>query len=61
MSTILKFDFQKIKQLHFTEENYLNYTIKTQLLLVTITFSVKQTKQAVDLLFYPNIIDTALP
>ena len=26
MSTILKFDFQKRKQLHFPEENYLNYT-----------------------------------
>ena len=33
MSAILKFDFQKKKkrkQLHFSEENYLNYTKKTQ-------------------------------
>ena len=28
MSTILKFDFQKRKQLHFSEEKYLNYTKK---------------------------------
>ena len=28
MSTILKFDFLKRKQLHFSEENYLNYTKK---------------------------------
>ena len=26
MSAILKFDFQKRKQLHFAKENYLNYT-----------------------------------
>ena len=26
MSAILKFDFQKIKQLRFSEVNYLNYT-----------------------------------
>ena len=29
MSAILKFDFQKRKQLHFSEENYLYYTKKT--------------------------------
>ena len=28
MSAILKFDFQKRKQLRFSEENYLNYTKK---------------------------------
>ena len=28
MSAILKFDFQKRKQLRFTEVNYLNYTKK---------------------------------
>ena len=26
MSAILKFDFQERKQLHFSGENYLNYT-----------------------------------
>ena len=26
MSAILEFDFQKRKQSHFSEENYLNYT-----------------------------------
>ena len=30
MSAILKFDFQKKKQLCFSELNYLNYTKKTQ-------------------------------
>ena len=30
MSAILKFDFQKTKQLRFSEVNYLNYTKKTQ-------------------------------
>ena len=30
MSTILKFDFQKRKQLHFSTENYQNNTKKTQ-------------------------------
>ena len=30
MSAILKFDFQKRKQLRFSEVNYLNYTQKTQ-------------------------------
>ena len=29
MSAILKFDFQKRKQLRFSEVNYLNYTKKT--------------------------------
>ena len=28
MSAILKFDFQKRKQLRFSEENYQNYTKK---------------------------------
>ena len=30
MSAILKFDFQKRKQLRFSEVKYLNYTKKTQ-------------------------------
>ena len=42
MSAILKFDFQKRKQLHFSEVNYLNYTQKTPILHVTTTFSLKQ-------------------
>ena len=29
MSAILKFDFQKRKQLRFSEVNYLNFTKKT--------------------------------
>ena len=41
MSAILKFDFQKRKQLHFSEVNYLNYTKKT-LLHVATSFSLKQ-------------------
>ena len=42
MSAILKFDFQKRKQLHFLEKKYLNYTKKRTILYVTITFSLKQ-------------------
>ena len=43
MSAILKFDFQKRKQLRFSEVNYLNHTKKTQFrMTVTITFSLKQ-------------------
>ena len=30
MNVILKFDFQKRKQLRFSEVNYLNYTKKTK-------------------------------
>ena len=41
MSAILKFDFQKRKQLRFSEVNYLNYTKKDLILHVT-TFSLKQ-------------------
>ena len=42
MSAILKFDFQKRKQLHFSEEDYLNYRKKDKILHVTMTFSLKQ-------------------
>ena len=49
MSAILKLDFQNRKQLHFSEETYLNYTKtktktkKNQIILhVTFTFSLKQ-------------------
>ena len=41
MSAILKFDFQR-EQLHFSEENYLNYTKKDPILHVATTFSLKQ-------------------
>ena len=42
MSAILKFDFQKRKQLRFSEVYYLNYTKKNTILHVTTTFSLKQ-------------------
>ena len=42
MSAILKFDFQKRKQLRFSEVNYLSYTKKDPILHVTTTFSLKQ-------------------
>ena len=42
MSAILKFDFQKRKQLHFSEVNYLYYTKKDPILHVTTTFSLRQ-------------------
>ena len=50
MSAILKFDFKKKKkkkrkQLHFSKENYLNYTKKDTILHVTITFSLNKGKQ----------------
>ena len=42
MSAILKFDFQKREQLHFSKVNYLNYTKKDLTLHVATTFSLKQ-------------------
>ena len=43
MSAILKFDFQKRKQLCFSEVNYLSKLHKKDLILhVTTTFSLKQ-------------------
>ena len=42
MSAILKFDFQNLKQLRFSEVNYLNYTKKDPILHVATTFSLKQ-------------------
>ena len=42
MSAILKLDFQKRKQLHFSEENYLNFTNKDTILHVMFTFSLEQ-------------------
>ena len=42
MSAILKFDFQKRKQLRFSEVNYLNYTKTDPILHVTTTVSLKQ-------------------
>ena len=41
MSAILKFDFQKRKQLRFSEVNYLTYK-KDPILHVTTTLSLKQ-------------------
>ena len=40
MSAILKYDFQKRKQLNFSEENYLNYTKNTKFYL-PLTFLLK--------------------
>ena len=52
MSAILKFDFQKRKQLRFSEVNYINYKKKKKkkkkkkdpILHVTTTFPLKQGK-----------------
>ena len=38
MSAILKFDFQKRKQLRFSEVNYLNYTKKIQFCMWQLQF-----------------------
>ena len=43
MSAILKFDFQKRKQLRFSEVNYLNYNKKDP--IMHVKFSLKQGKQ----------------
>ena len=45
MCAILKFDFQKRKQLHFSEENYLNYTKKTQFCMWHLHFPWNKGKQ----------------
>ena len=60
MSALLKFDFQKRKQLHFLEQNYLNYTKKTQFLQAKITFSQKhgETKQCMLSIKTRKITDT---
>ena len=42
MSAILKFDFQKRKQLRFPQVKYLIYTKKDPILHVITTFSLKQ-------------------
>ena len=42
MSAILKFDFQKRKQLRYSEVNYLNLTKTDPILHVKTTFSLKQ-------------------
>ena len=42
MNANLIFDFQKRKQLRFSEVNYLNYTKKTQFCMLTTTISLKQ-------------------
>ena len=45
MSAILKFDFQKRKQLCFSVVNYLNYTKKDPILHVATTFFLNKGKQ----------------
>ena len=42
MSAILKYDFQKRKQLYFSEVKYLKLHKKDPILHVTTTFSLKQ-------------------
>ena len=52
MSAILKFDFQKRKQLRFSEVKYLNYTKTAQFCMWQLHFFLKQgetkQEQAVD-------------
>ena len=45
MSAILKFDFQKRKQLRFSEVNCLNYTKMTQFCMRQLQFSYNKGKQ----------------
>ena len=54
MSAILKFDFQKRKQLRVSEVNYLNYTKKDPILHVTATFSLKQGETRTNIVPIPH-------
>ena len=45
MSAILKFDFQKRKQLRFSEVNYLKYTKKIQFCMWQLQFPLNKGKQ----------------
>ena len=54
MNAILKFDFQKKKQLRFPEVNYLNYTKKDPILHVTTTFSLKQEETRTNSVPFPH-------
>ena len=45
MSAIWKFDFQKWKQLRFSEVNYLNYTKKDQICMWQLHFPYNKEKQ----------------
>ena len=54
MSAILKFDFQKRKQIRFSEVNYLNYTKKDPILHVTTTFSPKQGETKTNSVLIPH-------
>ena len=45
MSAILKFDFQKRKQLCFSEVNYLTYTKKTKFCMWQLHFPYNKGKQ----------------
>ena len=65
MSAILKFDFQKRKQLRFSEVNYLNYKKKKKkrkkkkkdsILHVATTFSLKQGETRTRPIPHPLII-----
>ena len=63
MSAILKFDFQKRKQLRFSEVNYLNYTKKTQFYKWQLHFPYDKGKQeqAVDVPIPHPLIQSQLP
>ena len=54
MSAILKFDFQKRKQLRFSEGNYLNYTKKDPILHVTTSFFIKQGETRTNSVLIPH-------
>ena len=50
----MKFDFQKRKQLRFSEVNYLKYTKKDPMLHVTTTFSLKQGETRTNSVPFPH-------
>ena len=58
MSAILKFDFQKGKQLRFSEVNYLTYTKKDPIFHVTTKFSLKQGETRTSSIPIPHPLST---
>ena len=58
MTAILKFGFQKRKQLRFSEVNYLNYTKKKTILHVATTFSLKQGETRANSVPIPHSLNT---
>ena len=57
MSAILKFDFQKRKQLSFSKVNYLNYTKKTKFCMWQLHFPRTKANKKTFLVKFHGVID----